>query len=345
MTAERAVIDGLQYSNWSRDLEACRDDPRLWGPNQVDFPKMRAGGLDAVHVTVAYWENTRELLANLGRWNRRFEAHADLIRPVRRADDIRAARREGRTGIVFGLQNCSPIEDDIDMVALLKQLDVHVMQLSYNNQSLICAGCFEQTDPGISRFGRQVIREMNRVGMVVDMSHSAEFSTLEAIRLSERPIVVSHANPRFYHDTSRNKSEKVMRALVESGGLMGFSCYPFHLRNESATSIEEFSEMIARSAEVMGAEHLGIGTDLCQDQPVSVLQWMRNGRWSRVMDYGEGSAEKAAWPDPLPWFRTAADFPNIARALRERGFDDKDVDRIMGGNWLRFFDHALEPAA
>ena len=329
MADDTAVIDGLQYSNWSRQT----------------FEQMRAGGLDAVHVTVAYWENTRELLSNLGRWNRHFEAHGDLIRPVETGEDIRAARREGRTGILFGLQNCSPIEDDIDMVALLKRLNVHVMQLSYNNQSLICAGCFEEADPGISRFGHQVIREMNRVGMIVDMSHSAEFSTLEAIRLSERPVVVSHANPQFHHQTSRNKSERVMRALAESGGLMGFSCYPFHLREGSSTPIETFSEMIARSADIMGVDHLGIGTDLCQDQPVSVLHWMRNGRWSKTTDYGEGSARRATWPDPLPWFRSAADFPNIAAALRERGFDATDVDRIMGGNWLRFFDRALTPTA
>ncbi len=329
MATETAVIDGLQYSNWSREV----------------FEQMRAGGLDAVHVTVAYWEHARELLDNLGDWNRRFQDHADLIRPVVSADDIRRAREEGRTAIIFGLQNCSPIEDDIDLVGLLKQLNVHVMQLSYNNQSLICAGCFESEDAGITRFGRQVISEMNRVGMVIDMSHSAEYSTLEAIRLSERPIVVSHANPQFHQDTSRNKSERVMRALAESGGLMGFSCYPFHLRRGSETPIEAFTEMIARSAEVMGVEHLGIGTDLCQDQPVSVLQWMRNGRWSKVMDYGEGSAAKPSWPEPLPWFRTAADFPNIATALRERGFDDGEVAQLMGGNWLRFFDDALEPMA
>jgi len=328
MTDEHAVIDGLQYSNWSR----------------TTFEQMRAGGLDAVHVTVAYWEDTRELLGNLGRWNRRFAAHADLVVPVETADDIRAARRSDRTAILFGLQNCSPIGDDIDMVALLKRLNVHIMQLSYNNQSLICAGCFEDADPGISRFGRQVIREMNRVGMVVDMSHSAEFSTLEAIRLSERPVVVSHANPRSHHDTPRNKSEKVMRALAESGGLMGFSCYPFHLRSGSATTLEEFSEMIARTADVMGVKHLGIGTDLCRDQPVSVLQWMRNGRWSKVMDYGEGSEERPAWPDPLPWLADASDFPNIATGLRARGFDEDDVAALIGGNWLRFLDHGLPPA-
>lgn len=328
MTDDAVVIDGLQYSNWDREI----------------FEQMRAGGLDAVHATAAYWEHARELLWNLGRWNRLFQDHADLIRPVETADDIRAARSEGRTAILFGLQNCSPIEDDIDMVAILKRLNVHIMQLSYNNQSLICAGCYEDHDPGISRFGQQVINEMNRVGMIIDMSHSAEFSTLEAIRLSQRPIVISHANPLFFRDARRNKSERVLRALAESGGLLGFSCYPFHLHNGSACTLTEFSDMIARTVDLMGIEHVGIGTDLCQKQPLSVLEWMRNGRWSRVKDYGEGSASNASWPEPLSWLRSAADFQNIATGLRERGFDHEEVNRIMGMNWLHFFDHALQPA-
>lgn len=324
---DTAVIDGLQYSNWSRGL----------------FEQMRAGGLDAVHVTLAYWENARELLHNIGRWQRLLESNADLIAPVATSDDIRAARRAGRTGILFGLQNCSPIEDDIDMVAILKRLDVHIMQLSYNNQSLVCAGCYEEHDPGISRFGREVVREMNRVGMVIDMSHSGEFSTLEAIRISERPIVISHANPAFFHEAKRNKSERVLRALAESGGLLGFSCYPFHLRNGSDCTLEEFTAMVARTAELMGVDRLGIGTDLCQDQPQSVLQWMRNGRWARTLDYGEGSADNAQWPAPLAWLQGPADFPNIASGLRERGFDEHEVGQLMGGNWLGFLDHALRP--
>jgi len=328
MSDTRVVIDGLQYSNWSRGI----------------FEQMRAGGLDAVHVTAAYWEDARELLRELGKWRRLFEAHADLIMPVESAADILTARESGRTGIILGLQNCSPIEDDIDMVAILKRLNVHIMQLSYNNQSLLCAGCYEDSDPGISRFGRQVIREMNRAGMVIDMSHSAEFSTLEAIRLSERPIVISHANPAFFHDARRNKSDRVLSALAESGGLLGFSCYPFHLRDGADCSLEAFTDMVARTVDLMGIERVGIGSDLCQDQPLSVLEWMRNGRWSREKDYGEGSADNAAWPRPPAWLRTTADFQNIARGLRDRGFDESDVGRIMGGNWLDFLNNALLPA-
>ena len=97
------------------------------------------------------------------------------------------------------------------------------MQLSYNNQSLLATGCYESDDPGITRMGRQVIREMNRVGLVVDMSHSAERSTLEAIEISERPLAITHANPSFWHSALRNKSDAVLNALAESGGMLGFS--------------------------------------------------------------------------------------------------------------------------
>lgn len=322
------VIDGLQYSAWNREI----------------FEQMRAGGLHAVHATAAFWEDSRELLRNLGRWNRLFREHADLVMPVVEAGDILRARDHGRVGIILGLQNCSPLEGDVDMVAILKRLNVHIMQLSYNNQSLICAGCYEASDPGISRFGTQVIREMNRAGMVIDMSHSGEFSTLEAIRLSERPIVISHANPASFHDAKRNKSDTVLRALAESEGLLGFSCYPFHLRNGSRCTLEAFTAMIARTVDLMGLERVAIGSDLCQGQPREVLAWMRNGRWSLDTDYGEGARGDEAWPQALDWLRSTADFQNIARGLSARGFIAGEVSRIMGDNWFAFLSKSLAPA-
>jgi len=324
---DRLRIDGLQYGRWSRAI----------------FEEMRAARLDAVHVTAAYWENARELMANIGAWHRRFEAHADLIMPVRTAADIDHAKASGRTGIILGLQNCSPIEDAVDLISVFKQLDVHIMQISYNNQSLMSCGYLENDDAGLSRFGREAIREMNRVGMVVDTSHTAERSTLEAIEYSARPTVVSHANPQSARATLRNKSERVMRAVAESNGLMGFSCYPFHLPEGSDTTLEQFTEMVARAVDVMGVEHLAIGTDLCQDQPVEVLTWMRNGNWARVMDYGEGSADQPDWPRPLSWLGGARDFPNIEKGLEARGFDPTEVDALIGGNWRRFLGEALKP--
>ncbi|WP_114326886.1 dipeptidase [Candidatus Colwellia aromaticivorans] len=321
------VIDGLQYSNWNRAI----------------FQQLKEGGVTMVHVTVVYHEQIRETLLRIGEWNRQFEIHHDLIMPVKNTADIRLAKQLGKVGIMFGAQNCSPIEDDIGMVEIMRELNLMIMQLTYNNQSLLACGCYEAEDSGVTRFGKQVIKEMNRVGMVVDMSHSAERSTLEAIEISERPIVISHANPNSFHQAKRNKSDTVLKALGESGGLLGFSLYPFHLKNGPDCSLDDFCDMVANTADLMGIDHIGIGTDLCQEQPLSVLEWMRNGRWSKEMDYGEGSKANADWPRPLSWFRDSRDFPNITKGLQNRGFRTEDIAKVMGMNWLNLLDEGLKP--
>ncbi|MEL0088668.1 MAG: membrane dipeptidase, partial [Halieaceae bacterium] len=318
MNADWTVIDGLQYSAWSREV----------------FEQMREGGLNAVHVTIAYHENTRETLTRLGEWNSRFEAMPDLIRPVMKPEDIHKAKAEGRIGIIFGAQNCSPIEDEIRLVELMRQLGLMIMQLTYNNQSLLACGCYEDEDSGLTRFGKQVVREMNRVGMVIDMSHSAERSTLEAVDHSEQPVIISHANPSHFHDALRNKSNRVIDAIAANEGLLGFSLYPFHLKNGPQCTLDDFCDMVVWTAERMGVDRVGFGSDLCQNQPQSVLEWMRNGRWSKTMDYGEGSSGNAGWPEALTWFKDNRDFPGIIAALKKRGFSDEEMAKIVGGNWV-----------
>ena len=134
-----------------------------------------------------------------------------------------ARNRVGVPAVIFGFQIPAPIEDDLALIEIWHRLGVRFMQLSYNNQSLIATGCYEAEDPGITRMGREVIREMNRVGLVIDMSHSAERSTLETIELSSRPIAITHANPASWHPVVRNKSDTVLRALGQSGGMLGLS--------------------------------------------------------------------------------------------------------------------------
>ena len=308
------LIDGLQYANWSEKV----------------FRQMREAGMDAVHVTIAYHELFRETVANIEEWNRRFEAFPDLIVQAGSADDVRAARASGQTAIVFGLQTPSPIEDDIGLIEILHKLGVRFMQLSYNNQSLLAAGCYESGDAGLTRMGREAVAEMNRVGLAVDMSHSAERSTLEAIEVSSRPVAITHANPASWHPVARNKSDRTLRALAESGGMLGFSIYPHHLAGGSGCALTAFCEMIARTAELTGTERLGIGSDLCQDRPDSTVEWMRAGRWTR----SSGTDEDRTDPPR---------FPGLRDGLLAAGFDAAEADGIMGENWLAFFERAFGP--
>ena len=175
-------IDNLQYCNWTREV----------------FEINRQAELDAVHVTIVYHEDYNEFLNEIKKWEKLFEKNSDLIFQGTNFKDIEKAKLEKKTAIFFGFQNCSPIEDDISLVEKVHKLGCRFMQLTYNNQSLLATGCYEKIDSGVTNFGREVIKEMNRVGIVIDMSHSAEKSTLDAIEISEKPIAITHANPSTF---------------------------------------------------------------------------------------------------------------------------------------------------
>ena len=321
------LIDCLQYANFS---------PKV-------FRELREGGVDAIHVTIAYHETFREAVLNVEEWNGWFRDHPDLVRQAFTGADVRQAKRDGVTAVVLGFQNPSPLEDDLGLVEVWHRLGVRFCQLTYNNQSLLATGCYEDEDTGLTRMGREVVREMNRVGMVVDMSHSGERSTLEAIEFSKRPIAITHANPAWWHDALRNKSDAVLRALAQSGGMLGFSLYPHHLAGGTDCTLESLCATIAECAARYGIEHLGLGSDLCQDQPDSVVEWMRNGRWTRTRDYGEGSADRPGFPDMPSWFRDNRDWSNVRDGLLAAGLSETDVAAVMGENWLRFFDASFGP--
>jgi microsomal dipeptidase-like Zn-dependent dipeptidase len=317
-------IDALQYCNWSEAV----------------FRQMRAGKVDAVHATVAYHGGFREAAIALADWNRRFRRHGDLIRLALSAADIRAALAEGRTAILLGFQNPSPIEDDLGLLELWHRMGIRAMQLTYNNQSLLGTGCAEDEDTGLTRMGREAVAEMNRLGMAIDMSHAAPRTTLEAIEASAAPVAVTHANPRAWLDVARNVPDRVIDALAGSGGMLGFSLYPHHLAGGSHCTLEAFCAMVARTAERVGTGCLGIGSDLCQDQPDEVVAWMREGRWSR-----RGWQESdAAFPPQTAWFRDNRDLARVAEGLAAAGFDAGEVGAIMGGNWLRHFARVLDGA-
>jgi len=327
MYKDQIIIDGLQYCKWDRDY----------------FLSLKKSGVTAVHVTLVYHEMARETLTRFAQWNKLFELNSDLIMPIMSMADVQLAKSTGKVGIFFGAQNCSPIDDEIGLIEVMRKQGLLIMQLTYNNQSLLATGCYEKNDSGITRFGKQSIDEMNRVGMIIDMSHSAERSTLEAIDISSRPICISHANPIFAHDALRNKSDEVIKALASKGGLLGFSLYPFHLPNGSECTLNDFCEMIAKTADLVGVDHLGIGSDLCLNQPQEVLEWMRNGKWSKAMDYGEGSSSNSGWPDDLPWFKDEHGMENIYNGLIKYGFQKKEANQILGGNWFNFLESGLEP--
>jgi len=314
-------IDNLQYCNWSKEIFKINNEAKL----------------DAVHVTIAYHEDFNEVKKNVEAWNKHFKDNKDLIFHGKTFKDIEKAHQEKKTAIFFGFQNCSPIEDDIGLVEKVYDLGARFMQLTYNNQSLLATGCYEKNDSGVTRMGKEAIKEMNRLGLVVDMSHSAEKSTFDAIELSSKPIAITHANPSFWFGAKRNKSNELLKALADSKGMLGLSLYPHHLKDTSNCTLESFCEMAAKTAELMGVKQIGIGSDLCIGHPNSVVEWMRNGTWTKTKDYGEGSSKNPNFPKQPKWFEDARGFKNLELGLKKVGFQETEVNDILGNNWYNFY--------
>ena len=314
-------IDNLQYCNWNEEIFKINNEAKL----------------DAVHVTIAYHEDYDEVQKNVETWKEYFNNFSNLISHGNSYKDIDKAHKENKTAVFFGFQNCSPIEDDIHLVQSVRDIGAVFMQLTYNNQSLLATGCYENVDSGVTRMGREVIKEMNRVGIVVDMSHSAEQSTLDAIDISEYPIAITHANPFSWHESKRNKSDQILKALNNSGGMIGLSMYPHHLKDGTNCTIESFCKMVAQTAEIINVNQIGIGSDLCLGQPDSVVDWMRNGTWTKSKDYGEGTKDNAAFPKQPDWFEDARGFNNIENGLKKIGFNDTEINGILGNNWYNFY--------
>jgi len=314
-------IDNLQYCNWTKEIFQINNEAKL----------------NAIHVTIAYHEDFKEVVKNVSVWNRYFEEFNDLIFHGKNFKDIEKAYKEKKTAVFFGFQNCSPIGDNISLVEEIHKLGIVFMQLTYNNQSLLATGCYEKSDSGVTRMGKEVIKEMNKLGVVVDMSHSAEKSTLDAIKISSKPIAITHANPSFWFSAKRNKSNEVLKALADTGGMIGLSLYPHHLKDKSNCTLESFCEMAAKTADLIGIKHIGIGSDLCIGQPDSVVDWMRNGKWTKTKDYGEGSSSDASFPKQPNWFEDARGFKNLEQGLKKVGFKDTEVNDILGNNWYNFY--------
>ena len=314
-------IDNLQYCNWSRNI----------------FQINREANLDAVHVTLVYHEDYDEFVQRTKEWKKFFNENSDLIFLGRNFKDIEKANLEKKTAIFFGFQNCSPIEDNIALVEKVHEHGCRFMQLTYNNQSLLATGCYEKNDSGVTNFGREAIKEMNRVGVVIDMSHSAEKSTFDAIEISEKPIAITHANPSFWYEAIRNKSNDLLKALASSGGMLGLSLYPHHLKDGSNCTLENFCEMAAKTAEIMGVKNIGIGSDLCINHPDNVVEWMRNGTWTKTKNYGEGSENKPGFPKQPDWFLDARGFNNLEIGLNKIGFNEDETNGILGNNWYNFY--------
>jgi membrane dipeptidase len=315
------LIDGLQCGHFDRAV----------------IEDLQRGGFTCVTATLGFWEGAISSLDSIARWRDRERECEDVMLIVRRTSDIVRAHETGRVGILLGFQNANLLEGRIRFVELFAELGVRVIQLTYNNQNELGGSCYEEEDSGLARFGREVVREMNRCGIVIDLSHVGDRTTLDAIECSEKPVAISHANASSLFPHKRNKSDVVLKALAARGGVIGCATYRNITPPSACATVDGWCEMVARTVDLIGEDHVAIGTDEGHNNTRSDLDWMRMGLWTRGVDYGAGSASrpgKVPKPDWLP--RTSA-LAAVRDELQRIGFSSAERDKILGGNWMRLY--------
>jgi len=307
------VTDSLLVCNFDREI----------------FEAMRTAGITAANCTCSVWEGFQDTMKNVGRWKRMFREHSDIITQIRSVEDIRQAKANGKVGIILGWQNTSGIDDNIDYLELYAELGVKIIQLTYNTQNLVGAGCYEGKDAGLTGFGRDVVAEMNRLGILVDLSHVSERTATEAIEASVKPVAYTHCCPRALKDHPRNKSDETLRSVAQRGGYVGVTIFPPFLPKGTASTIDDFIDVVDYMVGVCGEEHVGIGTDMSQGQPWSFQEWVMHdkGNGRRLTTFGE-----LVFPKGI---ERLEDYPNLTAAMARKGWSSGKIERVMGGNWLR----------
>ncbi|MBE9606611.1 membrane dipeptidase [Acetobacteraceae bacterium H6797] len=320
------VVDALNICNWSRDI----------------FEGWRAGGFTTVSCTCALWENFRDTIANIVQWNRWFEEHADLIMPVRTVADIATAKATNRTGVILSWQNSSSIEDQLGYIGIFKQLGVGIVQLTYNTQNYSGAGYLEPNDSGLTGFGREVVSEMNKVGILVDLSHVGDKTAADTIAYSAQPVAYTHILPRALKNVPRNKPDELIKAVAEKGGMVGLSMFSPGLPAGNDATVEDYLDAMEHMIKLVGEDHVGIGTDYSQDhpRPGPFLQWcnMDKGYARELTKFGSVKIEKPKGVAKLH------ELPNLTAAMLRRGWSEETILKLLGANWVKLLGQVWSPS-
>lgn len=300
--------------------------------------RLGKAGVTALQMTVP-WPNDDARQAI-----RRYEEYYRLIAQdaklsiVLTTEDIRRCKQAEQVGFILGSQNARMLEDDTGLVEVFHKLGVRVIQLSYNERNLLADGCVEPTNAGLSRFGKAVVREMNRVGIQVDLTHVGERSSLDALETATKPCIFSHSNPRARADNPRNISDQQIRLCAEQGGVVGVSSWApiCWTGGDRPPTLDDLIGHIEYVVDLVGIDHVSIGTD-SEATPGAYPPALTA---SLAADYPETQTSlRSAHPGvrTTQGFETMESFPQLTAALLDRGWQEADVRKFLGENLLRVY--------
>jgi membrane dipeptidase len=304
----------------------------------VDYPtKLKNAGLTMVSVTlVSKFAPFEEALFAIYDYELVWQVYRDTLVQVLTPDDVRRAKAEGKVGVLLGFQTATPVGDELRRVTLLAKLGIRMMSVTYMEANLLGSGCLEPTDHGLTHLGRQVVREMNRLGMIVDLSHVGDRTSLDAIEVAEAPPIFSHSGARAVTDHPRNITDEMIRAVAAKGGLICLTpygpCVSPDPANGVQASMDDFVRHILHAVDLAGVDAVGIGTDLFEAKAAAGWDATTKRRYPEsVAAFTRDSVNTIGVEDMGKW-------PAMTAALTSAGLSDQDVAKIVGGNFMRVFD-------
>ncbi|CAG7924913.1 unnamed protein product [Penicillium olsonii] len=318
---DSVVFDGLNIANWSREI----------------FEAWKKGGITGVSCTCGIWEGFRGAIANVVQWKKWFEEHSDLIVQAHSVRDIRDAKRNGKTAVLLSWQNTAGIEDQLDYLRVFRDLGVRKMQLTYNTQNYSGAGYTEIRDSGLTGFGRQVVDEMGRLGIVVDLSHVGPVTSEDVIEYATKPPCFSHVLPGGLLDHPRNKSNHLLQLIGQKGGFVGISQFGPHMAKGNESTIDDYVAAVDFVIDLIGEDLVGVGSDASEGhaRPSDFMAWcnLDKGYARRLTPWGSQTVVK-----PLG---SLNERPELAKAMARAGWSKLKMQKVLGENWLNYLERVI----
>lgn len=334
---ERAVVIDAMGTIGDPDATALESPP-----SERLLRDIRASGLTAVSMTLSVGSNGDRLSKAMQRiaiFDEKVAAAPDALMRVRTAADLRTAKRTGRLGLIYNVQDTSLLENDLTRVELLHALGLRQMQLTYNVRNLVGDGCLERGNAGLSNLGRALVAELGRARIVMDLSHAGERTIAEAIAEAKVPPVISHTGCRDLRDHPRNVYDAELRALAAKGGVVGIYFMPF-LVERGAARKDDLIRHIEHAANVCGEDHVGLGTDgMLSARPIDdeYRASLREEYETRVK---QGIAAPGEGPDAYQLvldYNEPRRMQRLAEDLSARGWSGSRIEKLLGGNFARVF--------
>ena len=308
-----------------------------------DVADLRAGGIDALNITTCHFEaDFPQACSEIARWQGIINRPNSPWLQVETAADLARAKAEGRVGLIMGLQNMRPIADELDRLYLFRRLGLRIMQLTYNFRNAFGDGCLEPEEAGLTSLGRDAIRMMNQLGIAIDLSHVGQRTMLGALEVSSRPVLVTHANARALANLERNKTDAIIKAVAQGGGVIGASIYgPMCWDQNPAKkpSIDDYVRHLEHIVNLVGCEHVGFGTDLATGANYQQLAFERSHwrRWEGINRFNRVFGEDIP-SRYLADCNKHSDLPKVTAALARRGWNEQQIRGYLGENFRRVLD-------